>query len=134
MDGQWRPVLDFYEGLVSASLDARLDDEEAEAHRAYAAATHNLLDQLHIIGDDAMSWMLPREALLRPVDEHLRPSKRPRHSDDPRPLAAAIPSAHIENEEAEGGKEKHWAEGIVGLYEVVEGDRNGRPYFRCRKW
>ena len=134
VDGQWRPVLDFYEGLVSASLDTRLDDEEAEAHRAYAAAARNLLDQLHIFGEDAMSWMPTREALLRPVDEHLRPSKRPRHSDDSRPLIAAVPSAHIENEVAEGGKEKHWAEGIVGLYEVVEGDWNGRPYFRCPKW
>ena len=69
VDGQWRPVLDFYEGLVLASLNSRLTEEEAESHRLYAFTARNLLDQLHILGEDAVSWMPAREALLIPVGE-----------------------------------------------------------------
>ena len=133
VDGQWRPVLDFYEGLVLASLNSRLTEEEAESHRLYAFTARNLLDQLHILGEDAVSWMPAREALLMPVGENLRPSKRRKRSGESRPPNAAAPSTHLELEVAEGDQSEHWAEGLVGLYESDKGDWNGRPFFRCVK-
>ena len=133
VDGQWRPVLDFYEGLVLASLDSRLTEEEAESHRLYAFTARNLLDQLHILGEDAVAWMPAREALLKPVGETLRPSKRRKHSGESRPPNAAAPSTHFELEVEEGDQSEHWAEGLVGQYELAKGDWNGRPFFRCVK-
>ena len=128
VDGQWRPVLDFYEGLVHASLNSRLTEEEAESHRLYALTSRNLLDQLHVLGEDAVSWMPAREALLRPMGEPLRPSKRRKHGGESRPPNVAAPSTHFEFEVSEGNQSGHWAEGLVGRYALAEGDYNGRPF------
>ena len=130
VDGQWRPVRDFYEGLVLASLNSRLTEEEAESHRLYALTTRSLLDQLHILGEDAISWMPAREALLCPMGDSLRPSKRRKHGGESRPLNVAAPSTRFELEVLEGNQSGHWAEGLVGRYGLAEGDYNGRPFFR----
>ena len=139
-DGQWRPIFDFCAGLASACVDPRHGAEDLEVHRAYAAATHSLLTQLRFGEDNAMSWMHAPEALLRPVEESPRPSKRPRRGDASRQSTAVAAFAHdgrlSSDEAAECAEEgeRHWVESIIGHYERAEGSWNDRHFFRCKTW
>ena len=103
-DGMWRPILDFGEALESACYDPRSQLQDVEVHRAYAAALHSLLTQLHFMEEDAMSWIRAPADLLRPIDDAPRPSKRPRCSEAARQRVAGAPpvqNVRLHSDEAE---------------------------------
>jgi len=86
-------MLDFGEALDSACVDPRNQFQDVEVHRAYAAALHSLLTQLHFMGEDAMSWIRAPADLLRPMDDAPRPSKRARRGEEARRQMDDVPTA-----------------------------------------